>query len=134
MSSVLLSVGDASADIYAGDFVRELRQLVPGTRIFGMGGAEMEKAGVEIRVEQGNLAVGGLFELLPDLHRVVGTWRKMVALLRSERPDLVVLMDSSGFNLPFARRARKLGIPTLYYVSPRSGPGGAAGCARSLVG
>lgn len=119
MSSVLLSVGDASADIYAGDFVRELRQLVPGTRIFGMGGAEMEKAGVEIRVEQGNLAVGGLFELLPDLHRVVGTWRKMVALLRSERPDLVVLMDSSGFNLPFARRARKLGIPTLYYVSPQ---------------
>jgi lipid-A-disaccharide synthase len=35
------------------------------------------------------------------------------------RPDLAVLVDSSGFNLPFARRARRAGVPTLYYVSPQ---------------
>ena len=43
----------------------------------------------------------------------------MIAALRALRPDLVVLVDSSGFNLPFARRARRLGCPTLYYVSPQ---------------
>jgi lipid-A-disaccharide synthase len=43
----------------------------------------------------------------------------MIAALRSARPDLVVLVDSSGFNLPFARRARRQGCPTLYYVSPQ---------------
>jgi lipid-A-disaccharide synthase len=119
MSTVLLSVGDASGDVYAGDFVRELRRLLPGTQFLGMGGVELTKAGMEIVVDQREVAVGGLFELLPDLPRVVRAWRRMVAALRRARPDLVVLVDSSGFNLPFARRAKRLGIPTLYYVSPQ---------------
>ena len=119
MSTVLLSVGDASGDVYASDFVRELRALRPGTRFVGMGGVEMDKAGVEILVDQRHLAVGGIVELLPDLHRVVASWRRMVRALRDSNPDLVVLMDSSGFNIPFARRARRRGVPTLYYVSPQ---------------
>jgi lipid-A-disaccharide synthase len=119
MSTVLLSVGDASGDVYAGDFVRELRALCPGTHFLGLGGAEMAKAGVEIVVDQRELAVSGLVELIPDLHRIVRTWRRMVAALRARRPDLVVLVDSSGLNIPFARRASRLGVPTLYYVSPQ---------------
>jgi lipid-A-disaccharide synthase len=115
----MLSVGDASGDVYAGDFVRELARLRPGTRFLGMGGAELAKAGMEVVVDQREVAVGGLVELLPDLPRVVRAWRRMVSALRRERPDLVVLVDSSGFNLPFARRAKRLGIPTLYYVSPQ---------------
>ncbi|HEY5658589.1 MAG TPA: lipid-A-disaccharide synthase [Myxococcota bacterium] len=119
MSTVLLSVGDASGDVYASDFVRELRALRPEMQFVGLGGAEMAKAGVEIVADQRDVAVGGLLELLPDLHRIVRTWRRMVGALRARRPDLVVLVDSSGFNIPFARRARRLGIPTLYYVSPQ---------------
>src|SRR4030095_11239970 len=66
-----------------------------------------------------DVAVSGLFELLPDLHRIVGAWRRMTAALRAAQPDLVVLVDSSGFNIPLARRARRFGCPTLYYVSPQ---------------
>lgn len=119
MSTVLLSVGDASGDVYASDFVRELRTRRPGTRFVGLGGDEMEKAGVELVVHQRDVAVSGLFELIPDLHRIVRAWRRMVAALRETRPELVVLVDSSGFNIPFARRARRRGCPTLYYVSPQ---------------
>lgn len=116
---VLLSVGDASGDVYAADFVRELRALRPDTRFLGLGGALMEKAGVELVVNQREMAVAGLFELLPHLPRIVSCWRRMVGALRESRPELVVLVDSSGFNIPFARRAARLGIPTLYYVSPQ---------------
>jgi lipid-A-disaccharide synthase len=119
VSLVLLSVGDASGDVVASDFVRELRALRPGTHFVGLGGREMAAAGVELLADPGVLAVGGLVELAPDLAGIVGAWRKMVAALRTLRPDLVVLVDSSGFNLPFARRAKKLGIPVLYYVAPQ---------------
>jgi lipid-A-disaccharide synthase len=119
VSTVLLSVGDASGDVVAADFVREFRELRPGTRFVGLGGSEMAAAGVELLVDQSTIAVNGLVELVPDLASVVGAWRRMVSTLRLIRPDLVVLVDSSGFNLPFAGRAKRLGIPTLYYVAPQ---------------
>jgi lipid-A-disaccharide synthase len=115
----MLSVGDASGDVVAGDFVRELRALRPGTRFLGLGGSEMAEAGVELVADQSAVAVSGLQELLPDLVGVVRAWRRMVSTLRVVRPDLVVLVDSSGFNLPFAKRAHRMGIPTLYYVAPQ---------------
>ena len=94
MSTVLLSVGDASGDVVASDFVRELRALRPGTHFLGMGGMEMTRAGVELVVDQRDVAVSGLVELLPDLPRIVGAWRRMMVALRANRPDLVVLVDS----------------------------------------
>jgi lipid-A-disaccharide synthase len=115
----MLSAGDASGDAHAADLVRELRTLRPALRMLGMGGGELEKAGVELVVDQRALAVGGLFELLPDLHRVARAWWRMGAALRAVRPDLLVLVDASGFNIPLARRARRLGISTLYFVSPQ---------------
>jgi lipid-A-disaccharide synthase len=43
----------------------------------------------------------------------------MVRALREERPHLVILVDSPDFNVPFARRARRRGVPVLYYVGPQ---------------
>ena len=131
MTTVLLAVGDASGDVYAADFVRELRALRPETRFLGLGGGEMEKAGVELAVNQRDFAVGGLVELAPHLYRIASAWRRLGGALDALRPDLVVLVDSSGFNLPFARRAKRAGIPVLTTSPPRYGPGGAAGSARS---
>jgi lipid-A-disaccharide synthase len=85
-----------------------------------MGGAEMSAAGVELYVDQRHLAVGGIFEILGSLPRIIRTWRAMVRCLRETRPDVIVLVDSGGFNLPFARRARAISsAPILYYVAPQ---------------
>ena len=119
MTTVLLAVGDASGDAIAADFVGALRELRPDARFLGLGGVEMEKRGVEIVAHQRDLAVGGIVELAPSLHRIARAWRRMGAALAAARPDLAVLVDSSGFNLPFARRARRAGVPVLYYVSPQ---------------
>jgi len=119
VTTVLLAVGDASGDAVAADFVGALRELRPDARFLGLGGVEMEKRGVEIVAHQRDLAVGGIVELAPSLHRVARAWRRMGAALAAARPDLAVLVDSSGFNLPFARRARRAGVPVLYYVSPQ---------------
>jgi lipid-A-disaccharide synthase len=43
----------------------------------------------------------------------------MKALLIKERPDLLVLVDSQGFNMPLAGFARSLGIKTCYYIPPQ---------------
>jgi len=43
----------------------------------------------------------------------------MRKLLREERPDLLILVDYSGFNLRLAPTAKELGIPVMYYISPQ---------------
>ena len=116
---VLISAGDASGELHAAALAEELRRRSPGVRLFGLGGPAMEKAGVELVVPQHELAVGGLVEVLLDLPRIVSAWRRMTRALAEGRPDLVILVDSPDFNLPLAKRARKLGVPVLYYVSPQ---------------
>jgi hypothetical protein len=119
MSTVLLSVGDASGDVYASDFVRELRARLPDTRFVGLGGAEMEKAGVELVVHQRDVAVSGLFELLPDLHRIVRAWQRMTARCARARPTWSC-SSTRRASTSRSRAARaRLGCPTLYYVSPQ---------------
>jgi lipid-A-disaccharide synthase len=119
MTTFFLSAGDASGELHAAALVEALRARAPGARFLGLGGGAMEKAGVELVVHQRELAVGGLVEVVRDVGRVVGAWRRLGLALRGARPDVVILVDSPDFNIPLARRARRLGLPVLYYVSPQ---------------
>jgi lipid-A-disaccharide synthase len=118
MTRILVSAGDASGELHAAAFVDALRARLPDARLCGLGGVELEKAGVELLVHQRELAIGGLVEVLGSAPRVLRAWRRMGRALDS-RPDLAVLVDSPDFNLPLARRARRRGVPVLYYVSPQ---------------
>lgn len=120
MTRLLLLAGDVSGDHHAADFVRAFRVLRPDTRFVGMGGGEMERAGVEIASPGNALAVGGFSELAASFGSIGKAWREMGSRLVGLRPDLVVLVDSGGFNLPFARRVKKVSeTPILYYVAPQ---------------
>jgi len=44
---------------------------------------------------------------------------KIKKLLKSLKPDLLILIDFPDFNLHIAAVAKKLGIPVLYYISPQ---------------
>lgn len=123
MSLVLVSAGDASGDLHAAGLVEALRRLRPTTRFCGLGGAAMAAAGVELRVPQREIAIGGLIEVLPSLCRVIRAWSTLGRVLvppdPAERPRLAVLVDAPDFHLPLAKRAQRAGVPVLYYVSPQ---------------
>jgi len=119
MTTLLLSAGDASGDLHTATFVEAFRRRVPEARLLGLGGTEMEKAGVELVVHQRELAIGGLVEVLQDAGRILSVWRRMTRALDTCGADLLVLVDSPDFNIPLARRAKKAGIPVFYYISPQ---------------
>ncbi|MEZ4333475.1 MAG: lipid-A-disaccharide synthase [Myxococcota bacterium] len=120
MATILLSAGDVSGERHAAALVETLRARRADLRFLGLGGERMRAAGVEIVVDQRELAVGGLVELLPELGRVWRAWRRLSRALRDAPPDLVILVDSGGFNLPFARRVRRRSqARILYFVAPQ---------------
>jgi lipid-A-disaccharide synthase len=58
-------------------------------------------------------------EVLKRYREIKAIFNRVVTLLEQQRPDLLVLVDYPGFNLKLAKQAKKLGIPVLYYISPK---------------
>jgi lipid-A-disaccharide synthase len=111
--------GEPSGDLHAAHLVEALREQVPGVCAFGFGGRRMAAAGVEVIEDLASEAIMGLFPVIRALPRIRRWFGIAEAMLRERRPDALVLVDYPGFNLRLARRARALGIPVIYYISPQ---------------
>ena len=117
--NVLVSAGEASGDRYAAGVVSALHRTLPGARFFGCAGPRMREAGVKPVVRTEDLAVVGLFEVLRHIPRIHGLFRRMVAAVNEQGPDLAILTDAPDFHLRLASRLRRLGVPVVYYVAPQ---------------
>jgi lipid-A-disaccharide synthase len=116
---LLLSCGEPSGDLYAGALVRQLRTFDPGVTVEGLGGAELAASGGRLIEDYRGLSVTGLTEAIAKLPRSFATINRLVAAARATRPDALVVIDFPDFNIPLARRIKRLGIPVVYYISPQ---------------
>jgi lipid-A-disaccharide synthase len=116
---VLVSCGEPSGDLYAGDLVRHLREQAPDVEVFGLGGDRLEAEGGRLIAHVRDLAVVGLLEVLRHLRRLRAVFRSVLAEVDRERPAVAVLVDYADFNLRLARELKKRGVPVVYYVSPQ---------------
>lgn len=120
--TVLVVAGEASGDLRGAELVGELRGLVPGLRVTGVGGARLRAAGQEPEVDAEEISTMGLTEVVSSIGRILGAFRRVRDAVEGRsgpRPDLVVLIDLPDFNLRLAPIAKRAGVPVLYYVSPQ---------------
>lgn len=115
----MVSAGEVSGDVHGTYLVRELKKLNPNIYFFGMGSEKLLAEGVDVKVDISKRGTIGIFEALPNLLPVYFAYLKMVALMKTEKPDMLILVDSQGINMPLARAAKKLGIKTVYYIAPQ---------------
>jgi lipid-A-disaccharide synthase len=116
---VMMIAGEASGDLHGGGVVRELKKKVPSADVYGVGGDNMRREGMELSHHIAGLSFMGLVEVVRHLAKIRRVQNGLEVLLRERRPDVVVLIDYPGFNLRFARTAKRHGIPVLYYISPQ---------------
>jgi lipid-A-disaccharide synthase len=117
--SVVLVAGEASGDLHGARLIDALRRRHPDIRISGAGGAAMKAAGAQITVDIRDLSVMGItavFHKIPQILRHMGRLKRLLA---DQRPDLLILIDFQDFNLHLAGYAKKIGIPVLFYISPK---------------
>jgi lipid-A-disaccharide synthase len=115
----LLSCGETSGDLYAGELVRELYLRQPGLEIFGLGGDRLAAQGAELLAHVKDLAVVGLLEVVSHLRSLRRVFDRVLAEVDHRKPDVAVLVDYPDFNLRLARQLRKRGVRVVYYVSPQ---------------
>ena len=118
-SAIMLSAGEASGDLHGGMLCRALRELSPGLPLFGMGGHHMAAAGMEVIVDPTGQAAVGTSEAVGRVPALYRAYRAMGRRLLADRPRALVLIDFPEFNLRLARRARRAGVPVVYFIPPQ---------------
>jgi len=115
---ILLSAGEASGDMYAARLAQALEARTDAI-IFGMGGDQMRRAGVEVVTDYSEVSVLGITEILSHLPQLVRAMRKLVDTARARRPQLAIVTDFPGFHLRLARKLKPLGVRNVYYICPQ---------------
>jgi lipid-A-disaccharide synthase len=92
---------------------------LPDATFTGLGGNQMAEAGQRRVVNAEEVAVMGLTEILRHIPHIYASYRKLVASIRRERPDIAVLIDFPDVNFRLAKHLRKMGVPVVWFVSPQ---------------
>ena len=116
---VMMIAGEVSGDIHGAGVVRELKRRDPSIEIYGIGGERMKSEGMALTYHVNELSFMGFMEVLRHLPLIRSVERTLEQLLVLKKPDVVVLIDYPGFNLRFARKAKKHGVKVVYYISPQ---------------
>lgn len=139
---VFVSAGEVSGDQALASILAGMQAEIPHLELRGLGGDATAARGLEPIAPLEATAVSGVGDVLRSARSLLKARRAAFDCLESRsagRPGLALLVDYPGINLPLAKRAVSLGIPT-YYVAPpqawiyKDPRAKAAKAARSLRG
>ena len=126
----MLVAGEASGDALGAELMAALRASHPDLVFSGVGGEAMAAAGLASLFPMRELSVMGLAEILPRAFGLLRRIAETAAHARAARPDVIVTIDSPGFNFRLAERLRRSDLALVHYVAPQVWawrPGRAAG-------
>lgn len=115
---VMIVTGEASGDMHGAGVAEALKELRPDIRLYGVGGQAMASAGVNIICDIKELSVMGFIEVVKKYPHIRGIFHKLLAVLQTDPPDVLVTIDYADFNMRLARAAKDLGIKVVYYIAP----------------
>jgi lipid-A-disaccharide synthase len=117
---IVIVAGEESGDHHAANLIQKLKVLDPSIKISGVGGEHMQNAGAELVSDLARYGITGLIEVIPYLKIIHRALQNIKKHLEETKPDLLILVDSPGFNLRLAKYAKmKLGLKIIYYISPQ---------------
>jgi lipid-A-disaccharide synthase len=116
---IMIVTGEASGDLHGANLLRALRSKIADLEACGMGGTELASLGMEILYDAAKVSVVGIFEVFSHVIDIVSAQKILRRRLATHRPDLLILIDLPDFNLLLAKKAKHLGIPVFYYISPQ---------------
>jgi len=114
MKKIFVSVGEISGDNYASELAKHLKEY----ELIGITGPKMRAVGVKPVANLEDISVVGLTEALSKYKKIKEVFKQSVQALKSG-VDLLIVVDFPGFNIKLLKEAKKLGIKTVYFISPQ---------------
>jgi len=116
---IMFVAGESSGDAHAAGVARELIAAGAPYKLVGIGGDQMQSAGVELIEHARRLAVMGFVEVLETIPRHWALLQTLKRRLRGGDVAAVVLIDYPDFNMIVASAAAEIGVPVFYYITPQ---------------
>ncbi len=116
---IFIIAGEASGDLHAGNLIRQFKTIDSSAQFKGFGGDKMTEAGAEITLHYRQMAYMGVWEVVMNLKKINFNFELCKKNILDYKPDAIILVDYAGFNLRMASFAKKLGIRTFFYISPK---------------
>jgi lipid-A-disaccharide synthase len=111
--------GEASGDLHASRLIRAIKQHDAEANFRVWGGDLMAAEGALLVKHYRDLAFMGFIEVAANIRTILSNMKFCKRDLLAFKPDLLILVDYPGFNIPIAKFAHKNAIKTAYYISPQ---------------
>lgn len=119
---ILIIAGEASGDNLGAKLMKALKSSNKAEFEFaGLGCKRMLEQGLKSCFPMKDISIMGFFEVLPRIPKVLLRIRQLVKFTKKFDPDIVITIDSYGFNKRFVTSLRKKflkKIPYIHYVAP----------------
>ena len=103
---IFIIAGEVSGDVLGSKIMAEM----PGVEFVGIGGKNMTDAGLKSLFPISDLAVMGIFEVLARAKTLTKRINQTINAILSEKPDVVLTIDSPGFAKSVIKGVKKRGI------------------------
>ncbi len=113
-----LIAGESSGDLHGAQLMKALKKNDKQATFRYWGGDQMVKQGGELVKHYCHHAFMGFLQVVKNLRAIRQNFLLCQKDLIAQTPDVVILIDYSGFNLRIAKYAKKIGLKVIYYVSP----------------
>jgi len=110
--------GDPSGDQHAAPIIKKLKEKCPDVKTWGIGGPAMAEADFHQVLPFEKFNCMGYVEVMKHLPFLLSAKKTLIKMMKTQRPDALVCVDYSGFNMPMMKAAAKLKIPVIWYIAP----------------
>lgn len=111
--------GEASGDLHGANLMKEIILLDPKASFRCWGGDLMKEQGGHLVKHYKDIAFMGFKEVLVNISTILRNISFCKEDIKIQQPDVVIFIDYPGFNLRIAEYVHKIGIKTIYYISPQ---------------
>ena len=111
--------GEASGDLHASNLMIALYQQDGNADIRFWGGDLMQAVGGTLVKHYKERQFMGFAEVVMNLQKVLGHIKFCKTDIEKFKPDVIIFIDNSGFNLRIAKWAKALNFKTHYYIAPQ---------------
>lgn len=111
--------GEASGDLHGSNLMKALRKVDSQADFRFWGGDLMQAVGGTLVKHYKERAFMGFIEVLMNLSSIFKDITRCKNDIKNFKPDVIIFIDNSGFNLRIAKWAKQQNFRTHYYISPQ---------------